>query len=165
VVRALHLDIAQWAMEDPARWAPWAVPCPISSQDVARYKDRRHRKSRMDQRTRERLPVLPTLAARVAAERTAAVARLAAASATAPGQEFTVGGQTLRRVQTSATTARTWAQDPSLDAALDPAQAPRRDLTTEENRAFWTWAAVEVLRHTGIRIEELTELSHHSLIH
>ncbi|HUH69549.1 MAG TPA: site-specific integrase, partial [Mycobacterium sp.] len=29
---------------------------------------------------------------------------------------------------------------------------------------FWTWAVVEVLRHTGIRIEELTELSHHSLI-
>src|SRR6266566_6383478 len=40
----------------------------------------------------------------------------------------------------------------------------RRDLTFEEHRAFWTWATVEVLRHTGIRIEELTELSHHSLI-
>jgi hypothetical protein len=33
-----------------------------------------------------------------------------------------------------------------------------------EHRAFWTWAAVEVLRHTGIRVEELTELSHHSFI-
>lgn len=31
----------------------------------------------------------------------------------------------------------------------------------EEHRAFWSWAIVEVLRHTGIRIEELTELSHH----
>ena len=38
------------------------------------------------------------------------------------------------------------------------------DLTFEEHAAFWTWAMVEVLRHTGIRIEELTELSHHSLI-
>ena len=37
-------------------------------------------------------------------------------------------------------------------------------MTGEEDRAFWTWAAVETLRHTGIRIEELTELSHHSLI-
>ncbi|WP_211320932.1 tyrosine-type recombinase/integrase [Arthrobacter livingstonensis] len=37
-------------------------------------------------------------------------------------------------------------------------------LTFEEHRAFWTWAMVEVLRHTGIRIEELCELSHHSLI-
>ena len=40
----------------------------------------------------------------------------------------------------------------------------RRDLSFEEHRGFWTWAVVEVLRHTGIRIEELTELSHHSLI-
>jgi hypothetical protein len=52
--------------------------------------------------------------------------------------------------------ARTWAEDPEASR--------RRDLTGEEDRAFWTWAAVETLRHTGIRIEELTELSHHSLI-
>jgi hypothetical protein len=37
-------------------------------------------------------------------------------------------------------------------------------LTREEDNAFWAWAAVEVLRHTGIRLEELTELSHHSLV-
>jgi len=37
-------------------------------------------------------------------------------------------------------------------------------LTLEEHQAFWTWAAVHVLRHTGVRIEELGELSHHSLI-
>jgi hypothetical protein len=34
----------------------------------------------------------------------------------------------------------------------------------EDHQAFWTWATVEVLRMTGIRVEELTELSHHSLI-
>ena len=54
------------------------------------------------------------------------------------------------------TTGRVWAEDP--DTGL------RRDLSFEEHRGFWTWAVVEVLRHTGIRIEELTELSHHSLI-
>ena len=26
-VRAFYLDIAQWAMEEPARWGPWAAPC------------------------------------------------------------------------------------------------------------------------------------------
>jgi hypothetical protein len=46
--------------------------------------------------------------------------------------------------------------------AEDPDSGRRRELIGEEQRAFWTWAAVEVLRHTGIRIEELTELSHHS---
>ncbi|WP_431197158.1 tyrosine-type recombinase/integrase [Streptomyces flavusporus] len=30
--------------------------------------------------------------------------------------------------------------------------------------AFWGWAAVEFLRMTGIRIEELSEISHHSLV-
>jgi hypothetical protein len=55
-VRAFYLDIAQWAMEDPARWAPWAAPCPIRAEDLARQKEIRARKSRMDQRTRERAP-------------------------------------------------------------------------------------------------------------
>ena len=38
-VRAFYLDIAQWAMEDPARWAPWAAPCPIRPEDLAQQKN------------------------------------------------------------------------------------------------------------------------------
>jgi hypothetical protein len=48
--------------------------------------------------------------------------------------------------------------------AEHPATGERRDLSLEEHRGFWSWAAVEVLRHTGIRLEELTELSHHSFV-
>ena len=44
------------------------------------------------------------------------------------------------------------------------ATGKRRNLTHEEEAAFWAWATVEVLRHTGIRIEELLELTHHSLV-
>ena len=62
-VRAFYLDIAEWADEDPARWGPHAVRCPVSASDASHRKDRSQRKSRMDQRTRERLPVLPTLIA------------------------------------------------------------------------------------------------------
>jgi hypothetical protein len=157
-VRAFYLDIAQWAMEDPPRWAPWAAPCPIRAEDLARQKEIRSRKSRMDQRTRERLPVLPVLVSRVNDARTTTAGTLAAAQATPPGGSFLAGGATLRRAQTSSVdTARIWAEDPTT--------GKRRDLTGEEDRAFWTFAAVETLRHTGIRIEELTELSHHSLIH
>jgi hypothetical protein len=29
---------------------------------------------------------------------------------------------------------------------------------------FWAWAVIEVLRHTGIRVEELLQLTHHSLV-
>ena len=84
--------------------------------------------------------------------------RLHAAQAVAAGDTFTIGGQTLRRSRTThATVGKTWAEDPGT--------GKRRDLSLEEHQAFWTLAAVNVLRHTGIRIEELGELSHHSLIH
>ncbi len=156
-VRAFYLDIAQWAMEDPGRWGPWAAPCPIRTEDLARQKEIRSRKSRMDQRTRERLPLLAMLQSRVDSERLATAACLQAAEATEPGASFTIGDRTLHRAKGFGDhMARVWVNDPE--------RPKRRDASGEEDRAFWTWAAVETLRHTGIRIEELTELSHHSLI-
>ena len=156
-VRAFYLDLAEWADDDPARWGPWAVRCPVSASDVSHKKDRSRRKSRMDQRTRERLPVLPTLVSWVEAERARTAGLLAAAEQAQPGDLFIIAGQTLRRaVMKTETTGRIWAEQPD--------NGQRRDLTFEAHRGFWTWAMVEVLRHTGIRIEELTELSHHSLI-
>lgn len=156
-VRAFYLDLAEWADDDPARWSPWAVRCPITASEVSHKKDRSRRKSRMDTRTRERMPVLPTLLAWVETERRRSTELLQSARDTAPAVEFTAAGQRLRRsVMKTPTTGRVWAEDPDT--------GQRRDLTFEEHRGFWTWAMVEVLRHTGIRIEELTELSHHSLI-
>lgn len=156
-VRSFYLDLAEWAEDDPARWGPWAVRSPVSANDVSHKKDRLRRKSRMDQRTRERLPVLPTLVRFVEAERRRAAELLATAEAATEGELFSAGGETLLRpVMKTKTTGRIWGEDPD--------GGRRRDLTFEEHRAFWTWAMVEVLRHTGLRIEELTELSHHSLI-
>jgi len=158
MVRAFYLDLTQWATDDPARWGPWVAPCPIRDTDVAQHKKARsRRKSRMDQRTRERLPILPVLVAAVDTERKATSERLHAARATDPGRLFTTGNVTLRRAKTThASVGRIWAEDPT--------SSRRRDLGHEEHQAFWTWAAVEVLRHTGVRVEELTELSHHSFI-
>lgn len=156
-VRAFYLDLAEWADDDPARWGPWAVRCPVSASDVSHKKDRSRRKSRMDQRTRERLPVLPALIAWVETERARTAGLLAAAELAPPGELFTAAGETLRRaVMRTETTGRIWAE------SADGGQ--RRDLSFEEHRGFWTWAMVQVLHLTGVRIEELTELSHHSLI-
>lgn len=155
-VRAFYLDVAQWALDDPGRWAPWAAPCPIRQDDITHRKIKRHRKARMDARTRERLPVLPVLTQTVARRHRQAEELLRAAGQTEPGQAFTVDGETMLRPRLSQTTATIWAQEPSTGR--------RRNLTHEEEYAFWAWAAVEVLRLTGIRIEELLELSHHSLI-
>jgi integrase len=156
-VRAFYLDIAQWALDDPSRWARWAVPCPVRPQEITSRKDAQHRKSRMDARTRERLPVLPALAAAIDRQRKDAAALLAAARQAQPGQELTAAGRTLIRLPIqSGSPLKIWA--------LDPATGERADLTVQESYAFWAWAAVEVLRHTGIRIEELLEISHHSLV-
>jgi integrase len=157
-VRAFYLDIAQWAADDPSRWGPWVAVCPIREGELtsARSKTAAARKSRMDQRTRERLPVLPTLIAAAEARRGRAAELLAVAAAAEPGAEFTLAGQVLRRPGLRESGSHLWVED--------PATGRRRDVKAEERRAFWAWAAVEVLRLTGIRVEELTELSHHSLI-
>jgi hypothetical protein len=156
-VRAFYLDLAHWAIEDPPRWAPWVVPCPVGSEEISRRKDKRRRKSRMDARTRERLPVLPLLVRTVDQRRKHAAALLDAARQAPPGQSFTAAGQTLTRSTTPHSAAtRIWAED--------PVDGKRRDLGREEEQAFWAFAAVEVLRATGVRVEELTELCHHSLV-
>jgi integrase len=156
-VRAFYLDLAQWALDDPSRWAQWAVPCPIRPHEIGSRKTSQHRKSRMDARTRERLPVLPALVSAVARHRKDTAALLAAARQAAAGEEFTAAGQTLVRLPVrGGSPLKVWARD--------PVSGERTDLTGKEDYAFWAWAAIEVLRHTGIRIEELLELSHHSLV-
>jgi hypothetical protein len=154
-VRAFYLDLSHWAGEEPERWAKWAVPCPIRRTDLGASKDLARRKSRMDQRTRERIPLLPTLRSQLNDARRHAAALLAAAANTTPGQSFTCDALTLIRSPVATGSVRVWARD-GADR--------RRDLTREDDAAFWTWAVVEVLHETGIRIEELTELSHHSLV-
>lgn len=57
------------------------APCPISDGEVKRGKELKHRKARMDQRTRERLPVLSQLV-RSAADRAAAALLVAAQNRT-----------------------------------------------------------------------------------
>jgi hypothetical protein len=95
----------------------------------------------------------------VTGQRTATEALLGAARNTPPGATFTTAGQTLTRAvikRPALTDGKIWAHD--------PATGTRRDLTLEEDHAFWAWATVETLRLTGIRIEELLQLSHHSLV-
>jgi len=156
-VRAFYLDLAEWALEDPGRWGPWVAPCPVSPQELGRRKAVRRRKARMDARTRQRLPVLPILVRAAEQWRKDAHTLLTAAAATPPGQQFTAAGQTLvRSVRPHAGTHAVWAHDPDTGR--------QRQLTREEDHAFWAWATIEVFRLTGVRAEELQELSHHSLV-
>jgi integrase len=154
-VRAFYLDIAQWAAEDPARWGPWAARCPIKPSDMQVQKAKSARKSRMDQRTRDLLPVVDAAATALDRARSEAAEILDAARKAAPGEKFTAAGTTMRRAVVQRRSLHVWAED---------ARGARRNLIREEGNAFWAWAAVEVMRHTGIRVGELIELTHHSLV-
>jgi integrase len=157
-VRAFYLDLAEWALEDPARWGPWVAPCPIRQHELSRRKFVRQRKARMDARTRERLPLLPQLAHSTDQWRKDAAAILAAGQAASPGEAFTAAGQTL---------VRSTRLRPRIEGnvwARDQASGKAKLLDREEEHAFWAWAVIEVLRFTGLRVEELIELSHYSLV-
>lgn len=161
-VRAFYLDLAQWAADDPARWGPWVATCPITAAETNQRKHSNRRKAKMDQRTRERLPVLPALIRAAHQRRDDAMALLQTAQQAEPGAVFTAAGQSLLRPVMRGAGVKVWARE--LDAPPGNARSSRRDISNEEHNAFWGWAAIEVLRHTGIRVEELCELSHHSLI-
>ncbi|MFJ8477406.1 tyrosine-type recombinase/integrase [Kitasatospora sp. NPDC094011] len=156
-VRAFYLDIAEWALEEPEKWGVWAVPSPISERECSSKKLEKEQKSRSDQRTRERLPLLPQLV-RVADRRLKETrARLDAVDSTPLGGTVEVLGEAFTLPKTSMRTD-------GLSGHVRDAQGNRRHLRTEEKSAFFAWATIEILRHTGIRIEELMELSHHSII-
>lgn len=151
-VRSFYLDVASWAAQDPVRWGPLAAPCPVRAGEISFTKRRRHRKAEMDQRTRTLAPVLPALVRTAAAERERTHALLETALAVADGEEFGSGG-------------RAWVRQDSQQGrvfVVDKTSGESLDLRIAEERAFWAWAIIETLRHTGIRIEEMLELTHHS---
>ncbi|MGW7546799.1 hypothetical protein ACWGKQ_37735 [Streptomyces sp. NPDC054770] len=86
----------------------------------------------MDQRTRERLPVLPVPADTVDRKRRATAELLAAAEQTRPGNLIPDTAATLRRAV-------------ALKAAGHlTSTGRRRNLTYEETEAFWAFAAPEL---------------------
>ncbi|MGW8742018.1 tyrosine-type recombinase/integrase [Streptomyces sp. NPDC055794] len=81
---------------------------------------------------------------------------LQAAGDTEPGELIPGTGGALRRaIAPKAAGHFTWAEETS--------SGRRRNLSYEEEEAFWAFAAIEVLRLTGVRNEELLELTHHSV--
>jgi integrase len=157
-VRGMYADLIQLAHEDPGRWAQWACRPPVSEAEVKAYRKwRLSLRSEMHQRTRARAVHVGELAD--VAERTWQRMRvlLDAARAAAPGERFTVESTTWRRVD-GASHPQAHPRIVAVDAGGDPV-GERFDMVIEEEDAFWGFAVVEVLRHTGIRIEELLELT------
>jgi site-specific recombinase XerD len=158
-VRSFYLDLLQWSLEDPARWAQWAAPCPVSENDVRGYvKETRRRRARMAERTRALVPVLPQLVAAAEQQLSSAATLLEAARAAPPGGEFAADGARYLRVG-----PRRGIQPARLLVQRLDEPGKRLDAETAEDNAFWALAVIEVLRRTGTRIEELLELTHLSI--
>ncbi len=151
-VRAFYLDLSQWALHD-SYWAPWVAPSPITAAETKGFtKQRKKQVAASQQRTRELAPVLPRLVAAADRERHTTAANLAAAAAAGPGATIDLDGAQWEIAQVT---------------PKSPVRARRqgaaRNLSDEEDNAFWSWAVVETLRHSGIRLEELLELTHIAL--
>lgn len=163
-VRVFYNDIAAWALEDPATWAPWVAPNPIPRAITkgARTKTTRRQQNHFKARTRSLAPWIPQLVRSVTAEKDHLQALLTAAADVEPGEPFIVDGQQWQRRAHSKDGQGNLAYKLMTMLVLDPA-GDELDLTHLEHKAFWTWAALEVLRTTGLRIEEMLELTHLSI--
>ncbi|MFI8489416.1 tyrosine-type recombinase/integrase [Streptomyces rubrogriseus] len=162
-IKAFYLDLTAWAAAEPERWGPWAAPCPVPRTDLRGYGKRvRRRQELMHDRIRELQPLLGVLVEHVDAELTRCQQLLAAASAAERGAAFEFRGTPYTRIWTR-------HDDNALQSTGAPTVRVRADggkpvnLAHAEEEAFWSWAVINTLRLTGVRIEELLELTHLSI--
>ncbi|MFD8292452.1 tyrosine-type recombinase/integrase [Streptomyces lavendulae] len=163
-VRGFYVDLHSWAVAEPEKWARWVAPCPVLPRDLKGFGTRQRENHRnMADRTRVRQPLLPVLVQHVESRHEHLAALLAAGREVPLGEMFTLGGR--RYTRTDSITDRRRARllkDPPV-RVVDLGTGETTDVTMAEDIAFWEWAIVELLRHSGIRVEELTELTHLSI--
>lgn len=174
-VRSFYLDIQEWAWHDPS-WAPHAVPSPVRQAETAGFaKHKRRVTAAMHQRIRERLPKLAILIETAERRHTQYQDLLTAALAVQVGEEFQHDQIRYRRIchkshnkaASSGPVRRRPRHRPApagVVLAQNTATDDILDLTKTEDETFWAWAIIETLRHTGVRIEELLELTHLALV-
>jgi site-specific recombinase XerD len=164
-VRSFYLDIASWAAED-ATWAEWAVASPVRRNDCRGFaKEQRATRSRMHQRIRERLPHLPLLADTAHRLHTDAAGLLGAAQQHALGDEFAFAGRRYSRTRMRAADGSSVHDRGAGHIYVrDLATGMTMNLTIREDERFWAWAVIETLRHTGLRLEELLELTQLAIV-
>ncbi|GAA2267225.1 site-specific integrase [Kitasatospora cystarginea] len=162
-VRSFYYDLHTWAAEEPERWAQWVAPCPVPPSELRGLGKRRRRiNERSADRTRQRQPLLPVLVDHVETRYDRARALLERATQAEKDEPFIFNNRAYRRVITDAD--RKLQRHGEVPVrALDEATGEIIRVTAEEDNAFWDWACVETLRHSGVRIEELCELTHLSI--
>lgn len=163
-VQALYYDIQAWAVDEPERWAQWSAPCPVPRSDVrAQAAHKRRAQEQTYDQIRVLQPLLPVLVDFVDQRNQHWRRVLEMASAAAHDEQFFHDGHTYTRVVTRGDTRLIEAGDPAGVHVRSPRFGRIIDVGLYEDAAFWVWAIIDTLRYSGIRIEELTELSHLSV--
>jgi integrase len=169
----MYRDISEWSYIEPERWAVWVAPCPISkSASRSSAKAKRQSMARMHERTRMLTPNLPRFRTAAAELKDHGHRLMQATLAAAHGERYEVDGVTYERhdpplYSTMPRRAMVWAQFIEVEkgSTPPPLEHGRVNVTRIEADAFWAWAVTETLSETGVRIEELTELTQLSLRH
>ncbi|MEV7189605.1 hypothetical protein [Kitasatospora sp. NPDC093102] len=143
-VRAFHLDLAEWALEDPS-WASWAVPSPVRRSDTGGFtKVKKKARAKMHQRVRERLPRLPELVA-TAEQHHADQQRLLTVAEAAPvGETFNHDGRNFRRIdRRHDQTRKRFHYRPTIVLAQDLATGEQLDLRSRCCTEWFAWRSNE----------------------
>ncbi|MFP8887049.1 tyrosine-type recombinase/integrase [Streptomyces mangrovi] len=163
-IRSFYYDLHTWAAGEPERWAVWVAPCPVPPGELNGLGTRRRRiTERSADRTRQRQPLLPVLVEHVETRYDQARALLERADQATEGEVFTHDGTTYRRVITDSDHKMLRHGDAVPTRIRDEDSGTLVHIGKEEESAFWDWASVETLRHSGVRIEEMCELTHLSI--
>lgn len=151
-VRAFYQDLAEWAQDEPERWAHLVAFSPVkASETTGNSAIRRQQKARQDHVTRTLLPVLPRLREATLARMNRGVEMREALSGIGEDETRTFDGRVYRRgAEPTGHTRHVWVQTGDDDPI---------DLVWEQEDAFRAWAIVEVMSLIGPRIEEMLELT------
>jgi len=141
------------------------APCPVPPAELRGLGKRRRRSNeRSADRTRQRQPLLPILVRYVENRYDHARALLDRARHAAIEESFVLSGRSYRRIVTPAVAHKHRNHAHEIPAlVLDEATGKLIRIEHDEDEAFWDWACIETLRHSGVRIEELCELTHLSV--
>lgn len=171
-IRALYRDLAEWSHDEPERWAIWVAPTPLprlESRQISKIS--KQARSKMHARTRQLTPLLPQFMETAERLRESSSRLLAAASVASHLEAFEVDGVHYLRhdpVLRDGAAKRNLVWVRLADHPNAPASPPGPGYISAsrvESDGFWGWAIANVLKETGIRIEELLELTQLSLRH
>lgn len=163
-LRSFYYDLHTWAAQEPERWGLWVAPCPVPPSDLHGLGARRRRiNERSADRTRLRQPLLPALVEHVESRYDHTRQLLELAEQAVEGETFTFAGTTYTRILSDADRKSSRHSAPVPPRLRNEDSGENVHIASEEDAAFWDWASVETLRHSGVRIEELCELTHLSI--